>query len=175
MDENLKILKSKNRRISIRDNLERSLVQAKDVARGEQKDSKCTHVPLDRTLSLFPFIPQSRISLSLLTSFLISIFSLLLLCVSIIISFFHSFYSVSWVYVKRSFSLLRCFSPIYVECIYVVNTSLLIALVPFRAFYLAAEHTFYITQLYMRDLCVFTHMIIIAGENRDERWNNNIG
>lgn len=98
-----------------------------------------------------------------------SIFSLLLLCVSIAISFFHSSYSVSWVYVERSFLLLRCFLPIYGQ-MYIVKPSLLIALASLRVSH-ASGHVsgFTLERDHIRDLHVYLYIRSLSREDRDER------
>lgn len=148
MDENVSIRSSRYSR--------KSFVQAEKSRSRRTKDSKCTHVPSTAHCSfssLFSLLHHyTRISFTLALSVSFYLFSPLP----------SAPLSVSWVYIERSFSSLRRFSPIYVKYMYAVGF-LLPQIVRYSLYVfntsLNTYREFYITPTYVtHDL--YTHGVI---------------
>lgn len=100
-----------------------------DVACGEQKTRSARMSPstahcsfLLPWLNLFFFIPTAPLA-SPVFFLHPAPFSVFIVSFCFLSRLPSSSLSVSWVCVERSFSLLRCFSPIYVESVYNVASS----------------------------------------------------
>lgn len=170
-DENFKILKSKNRRILnallAREISERSLVQAEDVKRLEVH--ACSPRPHIVPTSS-PYNPWSHFTPR------VHIFFTLVLCLylsqslsSIPLFQFPGFTS------KGAFCCCAAFRQFTVECKR-RQASLLIALIPLRASHAAGHVTSFILRRDTRAIYVTSiYTYDRYHENRDERWNNNIG